>query len=231
MHQEASAMGGEEEPAVPAGALQGVWFFALDTPGQPGDQDYFIVAELMQDEGQVSIDGNFTTSPTLGPFQGLSGDLSGVIAGDTLNLVMAGPDNGSGLVFSGMAFGADAYRGTVYLAHAPLAPPTAAIVRKVAGPGEEWDGAPWMKGETDGMAAALQMGQQAMQGLLGDLTGEDRAMAERLGAMMGTLSGGAGAAAPAQAAASPAMAGLEGQLLDGVSAEEALTLIAPHRDN
>jgi hypothetical protein len=89
-----------------------------------------------------------------------------------------------------------------------------------------------MKGQPDGMEAAMQMGAQALQGLLGDLQGEDRAMAELLGTIMGTM-GGAGAQRPAPdaVAASPAVTALQGTIIDGLSADEALGLIAPHLED
>ncbi|MDD7973023.1 PAN domain-containing protein [Roseinatronobacter alkalisoli] len=204
---EADAMGGNEEVLLAAGDLQGVWFFALDTPGQPDDQSYFIVAEFMQDAGQLAIGGNFTTAPTVGPLQGLSGDVTGVVAGDTLNLTMIGPDAHTGLVFTGTEYGDDAYRGMVFLAHTPLTPPTGAIVRKVAGPGDDWTGPPWMTGASDGMEAALQMGATTLMGALGGAT--DRPSSK-----------------PAQP--SPEMVALDGTPLDGLTAQDAHQLLVPH---
>lgn len=229
LHTEAQAMGGDDPDLIAPGDLQGIWFFQIDMPGTPGNEDYFIVAELMQDAGNPALEGNFTTSPTLGPVQGVSGDLAGVVAGDTLNLTMAGPDGVSGLVFTGTEYGADAYRGMVYLAHSPLTPPTGAILRKRAGPGEDWDGPPWMRGEPDGMAEALQMGAQALQGLRGQLEAEDAAVLDMLGQILGTAGGALGSgAASTPAQLSPMMGALDGVPLDALSGQEALQLLAPH---
>jgi hypothetical protein len=229
MQAEAEAMDGEEGAPVPAGDLQGVWFFRIDMPGTPEDQAHFVVAELMQDAGDVGLQGSFLTAPDAGPLPGLSGDLAGVIAGETLNLTMEGADGVTGLVFTGTAYGSDAYRGMVYLAHAPLTPPTGAIITRIAGPGEDWEGPPWTRGEADGMDAAMQMGAQALQGILGELSGEDRAMAELLGGMLGAMSGAPGAAsANAPQAPSAEMTALGGIAVEGLGVEDALILLAPH---
>ena len=231
MAQEVAAMG-EDEPAGAPGDLQGAWWFSIDMPGTADDQAHFIVVELMQDAGSVALEGSFLTSPDIGPLRGVSGDAVGVVAGDVLNLTMALEDGATGLVFSGSEYGGDAYRGQVYLAHMPQMPPTGAILRKVAGPGEDWQGAPWMHGEADGMAAALQMGQQAISGMLGDLQGEDRAVAELLGGMMGALSGtGASPAANPGTTTSPISEALGGRPLDlgGMPAEALIELLLPFR--
>ncbi|MFN3954791.1 MAG: PAN domain-containing protein [Pararhodobacter sp.] len=231
MAQESDAMG-EDGPVAEAGAMQGVWWFSADMPGTPEDQAHFIVLELMQDAGDVSLSGSFVTSPEVGPLRGMSGDVAGVIAGDTLNLTMSAPDGVTGLVFSGTEYGGDAWRGQIHTAHAPLLPPYGAILRKIAGPGEEWSGAPWMTGEADGMAAALQMGQQAIQGMLGGLQGEDRTMAEMLGGMMGALAGAeTSPTAPAGASASPTGAALGGRPVDlgGMPADALIEFLLPFR--
>lgn len=228
MLAELDAMGGEDAGLIPPGDLQGIWIFRIDTPGTSDDGTAFIVAELMQDAEDIALQGNFTTAPDAGPLTGLTGDLAGVIAGDTLNLTLVGPDGVTGLVFSGTEYGSDAFRGMVYLAHSPLTPPLGAIVNRIAGPGEAWDGPPWMTGAPDGMEAALQMGAQALDGLLGDLGGDDRAMMEMLGAMMGAMAGGSG---QAPAPDSRMSAALDGTLIEGLSAADALTLIAPHLED
>lgn len=231
MALETTAMG-EDEPAGAPGELQGVWWFSVDMPGTADDQANFIVVELMQDAASIELEGSFLTAPDIGPLRGVAGDAVGVVAGDVLNLTMTLADGTTGLVFSGNEFGGDTYRGQVYLAHMPQMPPTGAILRKIAGPGEDWQGAPWMHGEADGMAAALQMGQQAIQGMLGDLQGEDRAMAELLGGMMGALSGtGASPAATPGATTSPTSEALGGRPVDlgGMPAEALIELLLPFR--
>jgi hypothetical protein len=231
MLAEAQAMGGEETPAMPEGEVAGVWFFRIDMPGTPDDGEAFIMAELTHDADPMFLVGTFLTSPGVGPLNGLSGALRGVIAGETLTISMVARDGASALVFTGVEYGNSAYRGAVSLAQSPLTPPTGAIVRRAAGPGEDWDGPPWMRTRPEGMDAAMQMGAQALQGIIGDLQGEDRAVAEMLGAMMGAMAGGATQTATQTAAAvatSPGVAALQGIVIEGMSARDALILIAPH---
>jgi len=232
MMAELDAMGGEEMPLADDGGMSGVWVFRIDMPGSPEDGASFVLADLTEDADPMFFSGTFLTAPDIGPLTGLSGDLRGVIAGETINISMSGPDGAAGLVFTGTAYGDAAYRGTASVMPSALTPPTGAIVARIAAPGEDWDGPPWMKGQPDGMEAAMQMGAQALQGLLGDLQGEDRAMAELLGTIMGTM-GGAGAQRPAPdaVAASPAVTALQGTIIDGLSADEALGLIAPHLED
>ena len=234
MKAELDAMG-EDEPAAPeSGGMAGVWVFRMDMAASPEDGAPFIVAELTEEADPMFFSGTFLTAPGTGPVTGQSGDLRGVAAGDTVNISMSLPDGIGALVFTGAAYGDAAYRGAVALAHAPSTPPTGAILERIATPGEDWDGPPWMKGLPDGMDAAMQMGAQALQGMLGDLQEEDRAMVEMLGAMMGAMAGGAAQSpAPdaASMAASPAVTVLGGQVIDGMSADEALVLIAPHLED
>ncbi len=232
MLSEPDAMSGEDGPLVPAGDLQGVWFFSIDMPGSPDDQAYFIVAELMQNAGDAALQGSFVTAPDLGPLTGQSGDLAGVIAGEALNLTMTAADGEAGLLFTGSAYGSDAYRGTVQLLHSPDEAPTGTILSRIAGPGEAWEGAPWMKGEADGMEAAMQIGQQALADMLGDLdlTDEESAVVELLGGMMGATATQTSDPAAAATALTPEMHTLEGIALDGMTLEEALILFAPQME-
>lgn len=216
----------DEAPEIAAGDLQGIWVFSIDMPGRADDQAPFLMAELMQDAGAAVLEGTFVGAPDLGPLPGSSGDLAGMADEGRLGLTMAGADGATGLIFTGEAYGADAYRGTLIQSHAPLEPATAAILRRIAGPGEAWDGPAWMTGAPDGMEAALQMGQQALQDILGDLQGEERAVAEMLGQVMGAM-GGAAPSAP-EATPSAEMTALEGIPIEGLGAGEALILLAPH---
>lgn len=223
MQVEATVLG-EEADNMEVGDMQGIWWASVDMPGTSVDQSYFIVMELLQDADTDTLTGSFVTSPDIDLLPTLSGDAAGVIQGDRLNLSLTGADETVGIVFSGVEYGADAYRGQLLLTHEPLASPIGVILFKRAGPGEDWDGAPWMKGEEDGMAAALQMGQQVLQEMMNDLSGEDRAMVEMLSSMMGALAAPEGGNSPR----SPMMPQLEGQPFEGLSADEALILLAPH---
>lgn len=220
----------DDDPVTEPGAMQGVWWFSIDMPGTPEDQSYFILVELTQDEGTALIEGSFLTAPDIGPARGLSGDVTGELSGDFVSLAMTLTDGSPGLVFAGTEYGGGAYRGEIVQALRPDLPPTGAIMHLVAGPGEDWDGPAWMKGELDGMAAALRMGQQALQGMAGDLGGENRAMVELLGSAMGAMAG-TPQQAPRTAAASPQMQALDGVPLGDLSADEALLLLAPHLEN
>lgn len=229
---ERDAMGGKDGPLAPAGDLQGVWFFSIDMPGSPDDQAYFIVADLMQDAGDAALQGSFITAPDLGPLTGQSGDLVGVIAGDALNLTMTVADGETGLLFTGSAYGSDAYRGMVQLLQSADIAPTGAILSRIAGPGEAWEGAPWMTGEADGMEAAMQIGQQALADMLADLdlSDEESAVVELLGGMMGAMATQTSDPAAAATALTPEMHALEGIALDGMTLEEALILFAPQME-
>lgn len=228
MRAEAEAMGADDMPEAMGSDMEGVWFLRVDQPGTSDDGAHVIMVELVNDAGPVSFSGTFITAPDIGPLPGMSGVLRGVIAGDTLNITMAASDGAVGMVFSGTEYGSNAYRGMVNLAHSPLSRSTGAIIHRVAGPGEDWDGPDWTKGRPDRMAAAMQMGAQAMQGILGNLSGEDRAMVDRLGAMMGSMAGGGG---QASVPASAISAALDGTIVEGLSAEDALILIAPHLED
>ena len=208
--------------------LQGVWIAAFDTPGLPDDGADFIVAELLQDAGSDIVEGNFLTSPTLGRITGLSGDVTGLLQGETLELTMVGNNGLTGYVFKGGAYGAGAYRGTVHDTAAPQDSVTGVILRQIAGPGEDWDGAPWMKGRPDGMDAAMQMGARALQDMMGAAADEDRAVVELLGTVMGAMATPSSDTAAATTAFTPEMTALEGIPLDGMTPEEALILFAPH---
>lgn len=227
LEEMAAAAQPEPEPdTAAAGPMQGIWFGALDMPGNPQGQALFLLLELMQDAGNVAVSGSFVTAPDLGPAPGLSGDVTGAVAGETLNLSLVASD-GMAMVFSGAPWGGDAWRGQLMGSLGSAMQPVGAILRLEARPGEDWSGPPWMTGAPEGMAAALGMGAAALEGLLsGDgFDGNDRAMLEMLGALMG---GGAAPAAPDPAAPSPQMRALGGTALADLDAEEALILFAPH---
>lgn len=224
MATEAAAIGGDLDSLGPAGALQGVWVFQMDMPGLPGHEAAFIVAELLQDGDGPVLSGTFRTSPDLGPLPGLTGDLSGKIEGETLTLMLAASADAA-LVFTGGAFGGDAYRGAVELVGAP----TGAILRKVAGPGEDWSGPPWMTGAPDGMDAALALGAGALQDIVADLEGDDAMMADMLASMLGAMSGAPADVTAAASTTSPEITDLGGRAIDlgGLPAEALLEFLRP----
>ncbi len=189
MQAETAAMGEDQGTQDAIGDLQGVWVFAFDTPGLPEDGADFIVIDLRHDAASDMLDGNFTTSPVLGPLTGLSGDLTGLLQGETLDLSLVGANAPNGYVFNGTQYGAGAYRGTVHDTAAPQDSATSVILRQIAAPGEAWQGAPWMTGRPDGMEAAMQAGANALQELIGDTDAADRAVVDMLGAVMGAIAG------------------------------------------
>lgn len=225
MALEMEAMG-EDESGIAPGDLQGVWFARLNTPGQPDHEESFMMAELFQDAGEPEVFGYFITAPEVGPARGLIGDITGRLDGDTLSLTLADSDGTPLLQFTGAASGDIDFFGDV----APVdGDSVAARLSRVAGPGEEWSGPPWMTGNASGMDAAMQMGQAAMTEMMVDLNEEDRAVVEIMGALMGTV---ANTATPQQGTSSPNLTGLGAKPVDlqGMPAAAVIELIVPFQE-
>jgi hypothetical protein len=141
-------------------------------------------------------------------------------------------DSGAQLTMTATAFGPWDWTGE--LSGAGVKPALGVAFSRVAGPEDDWSFPDWTRADAGGMAAALRMGQQAIQGILGETSPEDRQMVELLGRMMGGAAGAMGAPAAGQGATgaiSPQMQALGGTLLPDVDAETALILLAPHVEN
>lgn len=214
---------GNDEPGIAPGELQGVWFARLNTPGRADHEESFMLVELFQDVGTPEVFGYFVTAPEVGPARGLTGDITGRLHGDTLSLTLAASDGTPLMQFSGAASGDIDFVGDV----APVDGDSVATrLSRVAGPGEAWSGPPWMTGDSSGTDAAMQMGQTALAGLTADLTEEDRAVAEIMGALIGTVTD---TAAPQQGTSSPNLVGLDAKPVDlqGLPAAALIELIVP----
>jgi len=219
----------DDEPGFAPGELQGVWFASVNMPGTADHEIHFMMIELFQDDGDDAVYGYFVTAPDAGPLRGTSGDITGRLLGETLSLTLTAPDGTPLLSFDGQASSDIDYFGVVTQAGTTGDAIDTRLMR-MAGPGEDWDGPPWMTGQADGMEAALLMGQAALGDLVGDLDGEDRAMAEIMGALMGAVTGaGAEMQAPP---ASPNLADLGGRTVDlqGIPADALIELIVPFQD-
>ena len=221
----------EDEPGLDPGDLQGVWFAGLNTPGAPDHEAHFIMLELFQDAGDDAVFGYFATAPDVGPLTGMSGNVTGRLSDGALSLTLAAADGTALLEFDGTASGDIDYFGAI----TPVTDPSATVgtrLTRVAGPGEDWSGAPWMTGQSDGMAAAMQMGQAALDDMFGDLGADDRAMAEIMGALMGAVAGAASDPAHAQTASSARLAPLDARTVDlqGIPADAVIEMIVPFQD-
>ncbi|GGA60793.1 OmpA family protein [Pelagibacterium lentulum] len=223
---ETEGMGEDGDLAEP-GMLQGVWVMRVFAPGTPDNDRSIAVVELIQDADDPRADGNFHLSPDFAPMASASGNAAANLAGDRVNLVL---DSGDGrtLVYGAESYGGDAYKGVLHLSGQPGAGSGEAILSRVAGPGEDWQGEPWMHGEPDGMEAAMQMSRQVMGELLGNAAPEDRAMIEALGQIMGVGANAGRSGAQSGAPSSAQMQVLGGVPLGDLSADEALILFLPH---
>lgn len=229
MAAEADAAG-VDDPVDVWELFGGTWVIDVRETGHPLDGSPLAVVELEQIEIDDQVRGRFRSSPDFDGFAGLAGEAAAGFGTDGLMRVHLFAETGQTLILL-----ADSQAGPDWLGRIgnprPLTSATIDVMfRQVAGPTEHWEGAPWMHGEPEGMAAALQIGAAALQGLLGDLEGEDAAMVEMLARIMG----GAGGAAPQTAAPPPpseAMRQLDGVVLGTLTAEEALLLVAPHLED
>jgi hypothetical protein len=205
--------------------MAGVWWLRSEEPGTPAYMEQIAVITIDADFGVQGFSGDFLFHPTYPPFAGQRGRVSGMRQGDDLTLVL-GAAAGE-LRIEGSFFGDISVPARVV--------PTgeAVLLSRVAGPGESWDGPPWMFGRPDGMAAAMEMGRNLLGDVLagsGDAPGlglpaEGGAMME---ALLRGLSGGAQTSAPAPAARSPQMQAEDTPGPEGVSASALTTILAPH---
>lgn len=223
---ETKGMGDAGDLAEP-GMLQGVWVMRVFAPGTPDNDRSVAVVELIQDAGDPRADGSFRSSPDFPLLASASGNAIASLAGDQINLVLESGDDWT-LVYNAQSYGGDAYKGELHLGGQPGAGSGEAILSRVAGPGEDWHGEPWMHGEPDGLEAAMQMGRQAMGELLGSAAPEDRAVIAALGQIMGTGADGGRSGGPSGSPPSAQMQALGGVPLGGLGAEEALILFLPH---
>ncbi|MBQ2261407.1 MAG: OmpA family protein [Loktanella sp.] len=221
----------EDEPGIAPGVLQGVWFASLNMPDTADHEAHFMMMELFQDDGDDAVYGYFVTATDIGPLRAASGDIAGRLLDGSLSLTLAAPDGTPLLNFTGEIIGDIDYFGAVTPASGD-GDATGTRLTRVAGPGEDWDGPPWMTGQPDGMAAAMQIGQAALGDMLGDLDGEDRAMAEIMGALMGAVAGVGTEPAHAQGATSPNLAGLGAKTVDlqGIPADALVEMIVPFQE-
>lgn len=215
-------MMGEDEASIAPGPLQGIWFAHATRSGQLAEDDPVMMIELFQDDGAEEVFGYFVTSPHARLAQVTTGDITGRLDGERLALTLAAGDGTPLLRFKGVASADMAYQGDMV----PVGgSPVAVVLARIAGPGEDWTGPEWMTGADDRTTGALPLGQSALDGLQGD----ERAVAELLGALMGTVAGaGVDPAAPA-ARLSPTLAPLGGVPVDlqGMPAEALMDLILP----
>lgn len=212
-----------DDPGRIPGDLQGVWFVRLHNPGLPDHASPFVMMELFQDAGDAEVFGYFITAPDLGPLRATTGDVTGRRDDGTLALTLAAADGTPLLRFTGAENGQTAYFGDIAPVEGAILPVS---LSRVAGPGEAWSGPPWMTSETTGNTAAGPPAQPINSDKQDDLVAEDRALAELLGTLMGTVTGDP---AQAQRAQSPTLAPLGGRSVDlqGLPAAQLIDLILP----
>lgn len=215
-----------DDPGSIPGDLQGVWFAQMHSADLPDHGAPFIMMELFQDAGEAELFGYFITSPDLGPLRGATGDVTGREDNDTLALTLAAADGTPLMRFRGAESGQTVYVGEI----APVDGPSLSVsLSRVAGPGEPWSGPSWMTTEATGdTATGLLPLQPATDGAQGDFSPEDRALAELLGTLMGTVTDDQAQNSQAQ---SPTLAPLGGRSVDlqGLPAERLIDLILPDR--
>jgi Ca-activated chloride channel family protein len=205
-------------------SFAGVWTLRIWQDGHPRNEFALAVVELDEPDADGITRGRFRSAPDYEGFAAQQGEAVLWFEADgRMRLDLVATD-GAALVFTATPFGPLDWTGEL----APPGPagpaPVGAALSFLAAPGEDWDGAPWMRGEPDGMAAALRMGQQALEGLSQGLGAEDRAVLQMLGGLMGAVAPSAtGPAAP-----SPQMQALGGVAVEGLTADEALILLVPH---
>lgn len=215
-----------ETEGMGADDFAGTWTLRIWQDGHPRHESTLAVVELGPPGPDGATGGRFVSAPDFAGFAGLSGAvLMGFEPDGRMRLDLIA-ETGAALVLTAAAFGPFDWTGEL----APPGPegpaPLGAALSRVAAAGEAWDGPAWVDGRPEGMAAALEMGRQALEGLGAGLSPQDRQMLQILGGMLG---GATGATAPSPAAApSPQMQALGGTPLEGLSAEEALILFVPH---
>jgi hypothetical protein len=219
----------EADPGAGEDDFAGVWTLRIWQDGHPRNESPLAVVELAEPDAEGLLRGSFRSAPDFAGYEGLQGEA--VVGFDPdgrmrLHLIAEG---GPTLVMLADAFGPLDWTGEIGNPRPDPSPVLGVAFSRVAAPGEDWRGAPWMHGEADGMAAAMEMARRALGEALGDASPEDRAALDMIGQIAGALAGG-GLAAPGAAAAAPSaqMQALGGVLMEGIDADEALILLVPH---
>jgi hypothetical protein len=222
---------GAEEPGAAPGDLQGVWFADLDDPGNPGHGTPFIMVELFQDAGDDEVFGYFVAAPDAGLLPGVSGDITGRLDDGALTLTLARGDGTALATFAGSSGGDISFDGELTSTESG-SDPIATRLSRVAGPGEDWAGPPWMTNAGDGSSAAVRAGQVGMPHTANDLPAEDRAIAEIMGTLIGTVTGSVIDPASYGTTASVTLAPLDPKTVDlkGLPSDAIIDLIVPYQD-
>jgi hypothetical protein len=135
-------------------------------------------------------------------------------------VTLAASDGAPLLQFSGTARGDLDYAGEIV----PVAGDSAtARLLRIAGPGEDWSGPSWMTDQPDGAAATSPPAPT------GDPAADDRAMADLMNMLIGSITGGVTGDAPVTSAVSARLRHLRAIPVDlqGLPAETLIALILP----
>lgn len=213
----------EDRADLAPGMLQGVWFAQLDRPGAPDHAAPFIMMELFQDAGAPDLFGYFVSAADIGPLRGMTGDVTGWRQQDRLRLTLAATDGTPLLRFSGTARGDLDYAGDMV---AVAGGSVSARLLRIAGPGEPWSGPAWMTGHGNGAAATTTPMPAPADD---DPASDDRAMADLMDMLIGSITGASAGDAPVASAVSARLRHLRAIPVDlqGLPAEALIALILP----
>jgi hypothetical protein len=221
-----------DDPGAGEDDFRGAWVIRVYQDGHPRNESPLVAVDLRGAGTAGAPEGPFRSATDFEGFAERTGTARiGFLPDGRLRLDLVA-DSGEQLTMTATAFGPWDWTGE--LSGAGVKPPLGVAFSHVAGPEDDWSFPDWTRADASGMAAALRMGQQAIQEILGETSPEDRQMVELLGRIMGGAAGamGAPAAGPGGTGApSPQLQALGGTLLPGLDAEDVLILLAPHVEN
>jgi hypothetical protein len=221
-----------DDPGAGEDDFRGAWVIRVYQDGHPRNESPLVAVDLRNAAEPSLPEGPFRSAADFAGFAERTGTARlDFLPGGRMRLDLVA-DSGEQLTMTATPFGPWDWTGE--LSGAGVKPPLGVAFSLVAGPEDDWSFPDWTRADAGGMAAGLRMGQEAIQGILGEASPEDRQMVEMLGRIMGGAAGAMGAPAAGQGArgaTSPQMQALGGTLLPGLDAEAALILLAPHLEN